>query len=133
MTKLNTQPHPCCVPSKERAFHLAASRQASVGRVRATGGSTDGMVRLPGGTFLMGTESDQGFPADGEGPIRAIMLDPFFLDTYPVTIEQFSEFARATGYKTEAERFGWSFVFHQQIPPEEYRRLKPNTVHGVGW
>jgi formylglycine-generating enzyme len=128
-----TPPHPCCVPSKERAYHLAASRKSSADRPRVTGGSTDGMVRLPGGMFLMGTESDEGFPADGEGPARAVTLDSFFLDTYPVTNEQFGNFTRATGFKTEAERFGWSFVFYRQIPPVEYSRLKPNTVHGVEW
>lgn len=91
------------------------------------------MVHLPGGTFLMGTEAAEGFPADGEGPVRSVTLDPFFLDTYPVTNEQFAEFAAASGYRTEAERFGWSFVFHQQLPPEEYARLGANTVRGVEW
>lgn len=133
MTKPITQPHPCCIPSKERAFHLAASRESSAARTRATGGSTDRMVRLPGGSFLMGTESPEGFSADGEGPVRAVTLDSFFLDIYPVTNDQFREFTRATGYKTEAERFGWSFVFYQQLDPEEYNRSGPNTVRGVEW
>ena len=91
------------------------------------------MIYLPRGTFLMGTEIAHGFPADGEGPVREVGLDPFFLDTYPVSNEQFAEFARARAYKTEAERFGWSFVFHQQLPPDEYDRLHPDTVHGAEW
>jgi formylglycine-generating enzyme len=125
--------HPCCVPTKIRAVQLEASRQASAGREHATAGSTEEMIRLDGGPFLMGTESAEGFPADGEGPVREVTLDPFYLDRYPVTNEQFAEFVRKTGYRTEAERFGWSFVFHKHIPPEAYARLVDRTVPGVVW
>ena len=54
----------------------------------------------------MGTGSREGFPADGEGPVREVTLDAFYVDVYPVTNFQFLEFIRATGYQTEAERFG---------------------------
>jgi formylglycine-generating enzyme len=73
------------------------------------------MVKLDGGRFLMGTESGEAFPADGEGPVRELTLDPFFIDAHPVSTEQFREFVRTTGYRTESERFGWSFVFHAQV------------------
>jgi sulfatase modifying factor 1 len=76
------------------------------------------MIRLDGGTFWMGSDKDEGFPADGEGPARQIKLDPFYLDTYPVTKRQFDEFVNATGYRTEAERFGWSFVFQGHLPQD---------------
>ena len=69
------------------------------------------MVRLEGGRFLAGSEGTDTVPADGEGPIRPVTLDPFYMDHYPVTNERFGEFVRATGYETEAEKFGWSFVF----------------------
>ena len=39
-------------------------------RVRATAGSANGIVKLPGGPFPMGIDIAEGFPADGEGPIR---------------------------------------------------------------
>jgi sulfatase modifying factor 1 len=127
------KPHPCCVPSIERAIQLESSRKASAERLRATSGSTEGMIKLDGGPFLMGTENKEGFPADGEGPIREVTLDPFYMDTYPVTNRQFAEFVAATGYKTEAERFEWSFVFHKHIPPEAYPRLVTDTVLAVTW
>ncbi len=126
-------PHPCCVPSKQRAFHLALSRKSSAARPHANTGSTEAMIQMPGGKFLMGTDSVDGFPADGEGPVREVVLDGYFLDAFPVTNERFQEFTRETGYQTEAERFGWSFVFYQQIPAEEYARLRPNTVHAAEW
>lgn len=91
------------------------------------------MVRLDGGSFLMGTDDAEGFPQDGEGPVRTIALTPFYMDRYPVTNEQFCEFVRATGYKTEAERFGWSFVFKNHIPPQDYGRLVSETAPGIPW
>jgi len=81
----------------------------------------------------MGTEDKQGFAADGEGPVREVLLDPFYIDLYPVTNEQFGDFVRKTGYVTEAERFGWSFVFFGQLPKERYRDLVDDTVAGHEW
>jgi len=126
-------PHPCCVPSRFRLDKLAASRSASAERVRVSSGSTDNMVKLDGGSFLMGTESKEGFQRDGEGPVREVTLDPFYVDAYPVTNSQFSEFVKATGYQTESERLGWSFVFQGHIPPERYSELVEATVPGANW
>jgi formylglycine-generating enzyme len=69
------------------------------------------MVLLEAGRFLMGSEAVIAYPADGEGPVRSVTLDPFYIDRYPVTNCRFAQFVEATGYRTEAERFGWSFVF----------------------
>jgi formylglycine-generating enzyme len=91
------------------------------------------MVKLDGGPFLMGTESAEGFVADGEGPIREVKVDPFYIDSHPVTNAQFSKFAAATGYKTESERFGWSFVFYRHIPDSDYSKLVEDTVRGINW
>lgn len=126
-------PHPCCVPSKARAVQLAESRRASTLRVRANSGSTYEMAKLDGGPFLMGTDSEDAFPQDGEGPVREVILDPFFIDIYPVTNVKFREFVAATAYRTEAERFGWSFVFQGHISSERYDELVKATVPGVNW
>ena len=126
-------PHPCCLPSIDRARVLAESRVLSERRRKADKGSVEGMTALDGGRFLMGTETDLGFPADGEGPVREVHVDPFYIDTFPVTIEAFGEFVAATAYKTEAERFGWSFVFRNQIPEGAYDELVDDTVAGHEW
>jgi len=81
----------------------------------------------------MGSESPDCFPGDGEGPVRQVTLDPFYMDRYPVSNEQFREFVRATEYKTEAERFGWSFVFYKQVAADEYERHIADTIHGLEW
>jgi formylglycine-generating enzyme required for sulfatase activity len=78
--------------------------------------TTDGMVRLPGGEPLLGDASGEGYPADGEGPARRVRIDPFWIDARVVANADFAAFIAATGYVTEAERFGWSFVFAGLLP-----------------
>jgi len=69
------------------------------------------MVRLPGGRFLMGTDDGEGFPEDGEGPVRPVTLSPFRIEPCAVTNAQFAAFVKDTGHVTSAQEFGWSFVF----------------------
>lgn len=121
------------MPSIDRARNLAESTSLSLRRPVVRTGSTGDMFRVDGGSFLMGTETDIGFPADGEGPVREILLDPYYIDMYPVTVEAFAEFARETGYTTEAERFGWSFVFHKHVPADRYATVVDDTVAGHEW
>ncbi|WP_045518937.1 formylglycine-generating enzyme family protein [Neobacillus niacini] len=92
----------------------------------------DQMVNLPGGEFLMGTEDQEGFLADGEGPVRKVFIKPFAIDRYTVTNKQFQEFVEETNYVTEAERFGWSFVFHLLVSDDVKRTVK-NSVSGTPW
>jgi len=121
-------PLACCVPSKIKADLLLNSRLASQERIRASSGSLDGMRKLDGGHFLMGTDSPEAFEKDGEGPVRTVLLDAFHIDITPVTNAQFREFVHATGYRTESEQIGWSFVFQGHLPPGEYE-----TVPGAKW
>jgi len=65
------------------------------------------MVLVPGGEFLMG--ADDGY-AD-ERPVHPVLVEPFWIDRTEVTIAQFRRFVEATGYRTEAERLGWSGAF----------------------
>ena len=60
----------------------------------------DGMVRISGGTFLMG--SDKHYPE--EAPAHRVSVDAFWLDRTPVTNRQFEAFVRATSYVTFAEK-----------------------------
>ncbi|MEU8353088.1 formylglycine-generating enzyme family protein [Streptomyces sp. NPDC048845] len=92
------------------------SPSGSTGSTDSTATSTDSTVLLPGGTFLMGTEDAEGFPADGEGPVRRVRVDSFRIDAYAVTNRDFAAFVADTGHVTEAERFGWSYVFAGFLP-----------------
>lgn len=76
------------------------------------------LISLAGGKFQMGTDDKFGFPADGEGPVRDVTVDSFSISATTVSNTQFAEFVTATGYQTEAERFGWTFVFHLFLPDD---------------
>ena len=86
----------------------------------------------------MGSDDDS-FPGDGEGPVREVTLNPFWIDRYAVTNAAFAAFVRATGYRTEAERFGWSFVFYGLLPegfaPTQGVAQAPwwRQVYGADW
>jgi formylglycine-generating enzyme required for sulfatase activity len=81
----------------------------------------------------MGTDDAQGFPQDGEGPVRPIQLSPFAIDRFPVTNKLFARFVQATGYTTEAQRFGWSFVFWSHLPAATFDDLVEDTVAAAPW
>jgi formylglycine-generating enzyme required for sulfatase activity len=51
------------------------------------------MVFLEGGSFLMGSSDSL-----EEGPQFEATVDPFFVDVYPVTNEQYREFLESTGH-----------------------------------
>jgi sulfatase modifying factor 1 len=91
-----------------------------------------GLISLPGGDFLMGTDSREGFPADGEGPARRVRVGPFRIAATTVTNAQFTEFVRATGYITQAEQAGSSFVFYLQVPRELRDTIRQHP-HGLPW
>ncbi|HEY7066744.1 MAG TPA: formylglycine-generating enzyme family protein [Chloroflexota bacterium] len=74
------------------------------------------MVRLPGGVFLMGTDDGESYTADGESPVRRVALSPFWIDVHAVSNARFAAFIAATSYQTDAERYGWSFVFAGLLP-----------------
>lgn len=95
--------------------------------------STEGMIHLSGGNFMMGTDDKEGFPADGEGPVREVTLDSFYIDATTVTNENFKDFIEDTHYKTDAERFGWSFVFYGLLPEVILQSHPQVAAHAPWW
>ncbi len=74
-----------------------------------------GMVWIPGGEFVMGTDDPQSFP--NERPAHRVRVDGFWMDATAVTNAQFAEFTDATGYRTVAERpVDWEEL-KKQVPP----------------
>ena len=74
-------------------------------------------IAIPGGRSHVGIDNPA-IPKDGEGPVRFVKLSPFSLEAQTVTIRRFAEFVDATGYVSEAERFGWSAVFAGLAPKD---------------
>ncbi len=100
-------------------------------RIR-TGSEAD-LRPIPGGEFLMGSADADGWPADGEGPVRAVTLQPYLIDAACVTNEQFNGFVNATGHKTEAEAFGWSFVFQLFLSAKQLAQVTQRVAGSEWW
>jgi formylglycine-generating enzyme required for sulfatase activity len=98
----------CCLPPQP-------AREATPTPALGTGADQAVTVAIPGGAAWIGTDRPA-LPMDGEGPRRRVMLKPFRMDAHQVTNRRFAAFVAATGYRTEAERYGWSYVFHMFVP-----------------
>jgi len=97
------------------------------------------MVLVGGGSFAMGAADAWSYPGDGEGPVRDVSVGAFWIDACAVSNAQFTEFAESTSFATEAERFGWSFVFAgvlpDDFPPTQAVAQAPwwRKVEGADW
>jgi len=91
------------------------------------------MVFLRCGRFLMGSEGPECWASDGEGPVREVDLPPFWMDECAVTNSQFAEFVAATNYKTEAENFGWSYVFQKHVNATNKKQARGISGEANWW
>lgn len=120
-------PARCCMPSGGGSAEPARPQP-----LPSPHAAVDSMVELAGGEFLMGAEDSEGFPADGEGPVRAVRVTPFRIDAYAVDNDRFAEFVADTGHVTDAERLGWSYVFAGFLPGA-LRRDAPRPERTPWW
>jgi formylglycine-generating enzyme required for sulfatase activity len=74
-----------------------------------------GMVWIPGGEFLMGTDSELAWP--DEKPAHRVRVDSFWIDETEVTNDQFAAFVQETSYVTTAERAPTAEEILRQLPP----------------
>lgn len=88
----------------------------------------------------MGDAHDEGIRSDGERPVHEVALPAFSIDATAVTNDDFARFVAQTGYRTEAEIFGASAVFHLALaaPPEAIVGRDPAApwwlgVRGADW
>lgn len=88
-------------------------------------------VLIPGGTYMMGTDTPA-IPLDGEGPAVERTVAPFYLDRFETSNAEFAAFVEDTGYKTDAEVFGWSFV-HEDLVSDEVKETITQAVAEVQW
>ncbi|HUP30867.1 MAG TPA: formylglycine-generating enzyme family protein [Usitatibacter sp.] len=118
---------PCCAPSNVAIVTLARPVRAPAKTAIATD-----WCSIPGGEFIMGTDSDEGFATDGEGPARSVSLAPFRIAATAVSNREFGDFVRATRYVTQAEQLGQSFVFYLQVDPA-VRAAARQVPAGLPW
>lgn len=89
----------------------------------------EGMNWLPGGTFMMGSQSRLAKP--NEKPAHKVHVDGFWIDRTHVTNAQFAAFVEATGYVTTAERpIDWE-IFKHQLPPGTPKPTQDLLVPGA--
>ena len=105
----------CCAPAREDARPPTTTQAPVFGGGAESAGD---LVVLAGGAFAMGTDRSYGYPTDGESPAHAVTLSPFAIAPTTVTNDAFAGFVAATGYRTEAERYGSSFVFGGLLPDD---------------
>lgn len=82
--------------------------------------------------FMMGTDDDALIEGDGESPSRFVTLDPFSIDKFEVSNGEFAEFVKATGFISEAHKFGNSFVMDYFLSKEVSEKIT-QAVAGAQW
>jgi len=123
----------CCTENKKNTESTEVSQEASKESKKASDtkeqikakpktGSTDGMIHFDGGSIIIGSES--GMP-DEQPPFEKI-IEPFYLDKNLVTVGDFRKFIQATGFKTDADKFGDSGVF-------DFEQGNWNLMKGANW
>ncbi len=85
------------VVTKSKLDHVGRTECLSM--AKETGAPRNGMVWVPGGSYMMG---DTVYPE--EGPLRHVDVAGFWMDRHEVSNRDFAAFVKATGYVTDAER-----------------------------
>ena len=115
----------CCRPTRGKGLMARPAAKSIAGAPFVPLPTAD----ISGGTALLGTAKPL-IAIDGEGPLRRKKFKPFRITQTTITNEAFARFVVDTGHVTEAEHFGWSFVFYSDIPHE--LREKQGVV-GTQW
>lgn len=115
----------CCTPNRDQD----AFRHADTPVSRSPKEVDIDKISIPGGRSLLGTNLPR-IADDGEGPLRTRRIAGFDISATTITNMQFEIFVEETGYVTDAERLGWSFVFWSDVSPEAQN---VERVPGVEW
>ena len=127
-----------CCPTRPASAATPRDAVPTTGEPSANPAATPAdAIALKGGRFVMGT-NDAILPDDGEKPARTVRVAPFRIDACTVTNERFAAFVAATGHRTDAEIYGWSYVFFSRLAdPEGFRALPGaewwRAVDGATW
>lgn len=105
----------CCAPDPARGVGGSSSGSPSSAPRHSAGVSSEHLVELGPAQFTLGDDGPWALPGDGEHP-RPGEVGRYAISTTAVSNDEFAAFVDATGYRTDAERFGWSFVFGGLLP-----------------
>lgn len=121
----------CHCGTPKRAEFTGDAPDGTVAITPGAGRHTIEQVRIPQGTFTMGDSSGDRNRADGETPQHGVLVSGFDVDATTVTNADFARFVEDTGYRTEAEAFGFSAVFHLAVSAEDNDIMGPAS--GAPW
>lgn len=87
--------------------------------------SSDGMVLIPEGPFIMGSPERSSYPED-EKPSHRVYLDEFYMDMYEVTNQEFANFLNTVA-PDEETRKKW-IVLRSDLKTEERKDWWPAEI-----
>jgi len=105
-------------------------------------------VTIPAGQFRMGSDKAKDKLAyDAELPQHEVTLAAYRMARYPVTVAQFEQFVKATGYQTTAEKqgsaWGWTGTEYEEIkgaywahprgPDSDVKQKADHPVTCISW
>ena len=96
--------------------------------IKNEGETPDGMIAIDGGNVRIGSE--EGF--DQERPMFWARVRPFYMDKSPVTVGEFRKFIEATGYETEADRYGNAGIIHESTGKNWILKDSANWEYPLG-
>ena len=86
---------------------------------------------VPAQVFAMGDAQGDGNWGDGEVPVHEVAVAAYSIDATSVTNADFARFVADTGFRTEAETFGFSAVFHLAVAAPREAVMGP--AEGTPW
>ena len=90
------------------------------------------LVLIPAGKFIMGSPKDEKDRIDDENQHAVEITKSFYLGVYTVTVGQFRQFVKDSGYQTEAENNGnggWGY----NAETKDFDLDKKCNWQNVGW
>lgn len=118
----------CCLPSQG----MDLPKKNPLAKNREQSKFDCNLATIPAGEFKMGSDVST-YPSDGEGPQRSVWVDQFQISQFTVSNKEFNSFIAATGYKTDAEKFGWSYVFKYFLSETQLTSNVVSEIVGAPW
>lgn len=128
VTSMEEYDRSCCAPQRS----AQSTPVTSIEYLSSDGPLDSKFVTIPAGEFLMGSD-DLFYPTDGEGPSRSVWVDEFQISQTTVTNSEFANFIEATGYETESEIYGWSYVFNGFIDQTTSSKQVAGVAASAPW
>ncbi len=90
------------------------------------------LAYIPAGKFLMGSPVSERERSDNELEHAVGITHAFLMDATHVTVAQFAIFVNETGYRTSAEKDGWSYLSWNETE-KKWNRLKGGSWRNPGF